>query len=551
MQYPSFVSVIGLVFVLWTASVSAETLCSPKANSARILTKPSPNAIHPDFSGDSFVGLGWGFNPEKIVTNVTGRYARGNLRGSHGGVRNAGVYILLSEWSCEEVAPTNADLLQPDVGDTVDLSLFKGTWEQVGNQCSASMQHMHGNYFNISQSSFLPGDGSTCDDVRLVPHGQDVVEITGSCRNARGTPSKLERRLKATNGLLQEGDGPNASHLYEKCDMPTDAQSVRANACVEGSYGYAEISNTLLYSPILKASWNTMQIVSGADEGTVWNEIKCDELHRVATIRTFRSRTMTEITSPEYVGDSHFVRRFSTKSPSGQLLTGVTITRDDENRPVKIETQGEDGAPGKIGNVVYEGNKQLVEVLDSRTGLKVQDWVRWFYPDGSIRTWRVNYPTYWLEYQYDVTDGHLKTRYGGDAKGVLEKTSFQNDRWLALTSEETIALAERNNIVKKLGGYSNGHLVKETMIFRNGGREEWKNVFDGNSLKESRMSVNGRFVVKFVVSMNGQEILGTTAYAPDGHKLFYYPGVAQKYISRDGSPTNGTKFEKLSKRLAW
>jgi hypothetical protein len=53
-----------------------------KNNAARILTKPAPNAIHPDWTGDSFVGTGWTFIPKKVVSNVMGQYALGDLRGS-------------------------------------------------------------------------------------------------------------------------------------------------------------------------------------------------------------------------------------------------------------------------------------------------------------------------------------------------------------------------------------------------------------------------------------------------------------------------------------
>jgi hypothetical protein len=90
----------ALLLALYGSAVCAATLCQPKDNSARILTKPSPNAVHPDWRGDNFIGTGWSFLPRRSINTITGDYAQGSLRGSRGGIVNRGVYILLSEWNC-------------------------------------------------------------------------------------------------------------------------------------------------------------------------------------------------------------------------------------------------------------------------------------------------------------------------------------------------------------------------------------------------------------------------------------------------------------------
>jgi hypothetical protein len=75
--------------------------CSPKTNAARILIKPTANAIHPDWRGDNYVGTAWTLTPKRTVTNVTGTYALGDLHSGHtGGIVNRNVFILLSEWDC-------------------------------------------------------------------------------------------------------------------------------------------------------------------------------------------------------------------------------------------------------------------------------------------------------------------------------------------------------------------------------------------------------------------------------------------------------------------
>jgi hypothetical protein len=80
---------------------SSASLCSPKTPAARILAKPAPNAVHPHWRGDNFVGTDWTFIPRQTVTNTTGSYARGDLHGSRGGVVDRDIFVLLSEWACK------------------------------------------------------------------------------------------------------------------------------------------------------------------------------------------------------------------------------------------------------------------------------------------------------------------------------------------------------------------------------------------------------------------------------------------------------------------
>lgn len=93
---------ILLAFILFPQIACAEASCNPKDNTARILTGPSPNAIDPQWTGDSFVGTGWSFEVSKIVHGAAGLFAQGNLYGSRGGLAQKDVYILLSEWQCPE-----------------------------------------------------------------------------------------------------------------------------------------------------------------------------------------------------------------------------------------------------------------------------------------------------------------------------------------------------------------------------------------------------------------------------------------------------------------
>lgn len=77
--------------------------CSPIDVSARILTKPAPNAIHPDWSDESRIGLSWTFRPTTTVNGESGMtFLKGDLISPRGGVVNTGVYVLAREWQCDE-----------------------------------------------------------------------------------------------------------------------------------------------------------------------------------------------------------------------------------------------------------------------------------------------------------------------------------------------------------------------------------------------------------------------------------------------------------------
>ena len=75
--------------------------CTPNDNAARILSSPSPNDIHPDWSGEAYVGLSWYFEPTGYAGDQTGDYLKGNLFSPRGGLVNPGVFILKREWTCE------------------------------------------------------------------------------------------------------------------------------------------------------------------------------------------------------------------------------------------------------------------------------------------------------------------------------------------------------------------------------------------------------------------------------------------------------------------
>jgi hypothetical protein len=87
-----------IAFALPSAAL-ADVSCAPKDNAARILVSPSPNDIHPDWRGESYVGLSWTFVPDSDDTSQD--YLHGDLYSPKGTVVTPGAYIITREWDCQ------------------------------------------------------------------------------------------------------------------------------------------------------------------------------------------------------------------------------------------------------------------------------------------------------------------------------------------------------------------------------------------------------------------------------------------------------------------
>ena len=110
-------SIVIILFLVLSGNCSAGSLCTPKDNNARILSSPSPNAIDPLWSGDSFIGTGWSFYVTDTVKSPTGLFAKGNLHGTRNGIAQRDVYVLLSEWNCEEAGEEVTEAIERVDGD--------------------------------------------------------------------------------------------------------------------------------------------------------------------------------------------------------------------------------------------------------------------------------------------------------------------------------------------------------------------------------------------------------------------------------------------------
>ncbi len=80
---------------------TANQWCHPHDNTARVLSKPAPNAIHKDWMGENYIGTSWSLKPKQMIRSGSFAFVNGDLYSPRGGLINKNVYVLASEWSCD------------------------------------------------------------------------------------------------------------------------------------------------------------------------------------------------------------------------------------------------------------------------------------------------------------------------------------------------------------------------------------------------------------------------------------------------------------------
>ena len=82
-------------------SVKVNTSCVPRDSTSRILSSPKPNDIHPNWSGNNYVGKSWSFKAKNVVKNNIVTYFKGDLYSPRGGLVNQDIFIIQNEWECK------------------------------------------------------------------------------------------------------------------------------------------------------------------------------------------------------------------------------------------------------------------------------------------------------------------------------------------------------------------------------------------------------------------------------------------------------------------
>jgi formylglycine-generating enzyme required for sulfatase activity len=161
---------VSAYLILFCTSSHAGSLCSPKSNNARILSAPSPNAIDPQWAGDSFIGIGWSFYLHQTIKGPTGIFGKGNLHGTRGGIAQKDVFILLSEWTCQRSGPE-------EIGGIDDEDLSRPANENA--EAAASTQSA-GTRMTENDSASHPAlstfkDCDRCPEMVVLPTGSFLM----------------------------------------------------------------------------------------------------------------------------------------------------------------------------------------------------------------------------------------------------------------------------------------------------------------------------------------------------------------------------------------
>jgi hypothetical protein len=92
-----------IAFTITVSGVQAQDVgwCHPKAQTARVLASPNPHDIHPDWLGESNVGMSTPLKPVRIVEGRVGTYINGDLYTTRGNLSLIGVFVLADEWECQ------------------------------------------------------------------------------------------------------------------------------------------------------------------------------------------------------------------------------------------------------------------------------------------------------------------------------------------------------------------------------------------------------------------------------------------------------------------
>lgn len=89
-----------LAIALTIVPAAAQTWCSPNDGTSRILQSASPNDVHPQWSGGSFIGTAWSLEVKQRTTSSGVDYIMGDLYSPRNNLVNEGVYVIAREWQC-------------------------------------------------------------------------------------------------------------------------------------------------------------------------------------------------------------------------------------------------------------------------------------------------------------------------------------------------------------------------------------------------------------------------------------------------------------------
>ena len=291
--------------------------------------------------------------------------------------------------------------------------------------------------------------------------------------------------------------------------------------------------------------------IAAHPEMASWYNLFCDKSGRPVVLQHFpygKSELRVEYV---YIGATKNLSTLFFENADGAVKTVQRIIRDAANRPQRVV--GIDIADGsmKESDISYVGDSQFLRVRNARTSQPIFTSEKKFRENGDLKSQKVFYPKYWYEYFYDASTGKAfrVDKYEGNTR--FSESHLFYDQFSNKTRQEMQCLTAACEPKDLRDDIDHTDKVHSTGTMNNGERREWRRTFDqSHRLARSELTVNGRYVVSFVVTRSGSTV-STKAYSPDGKLLFEYPDSEIDVISADGTPLDGNPYRKLVTGNAW
>ena len=414
--------------------------------------------------------------------------------------------------------------------DVVIMAAGNGDWKEIFHE------HLYDEIFDIDENKNLKSISATvyAGDPHCDPALNAEVVSSDSC--------DVTIQYENKNWVWQKREVSSDA-------APNEAESSRNNEC-GGSYIFAQFSiHTFFADPLLSRKVDR-HVLEAKGDAASWYDVECDTVNRPVVLTRYQFGRKIAVRFLEYNGESRHITRMIAKGPDGKISLTEIVERDALMRPARIEDLGADGQLEKIGLFSYHDDFVDLNVSEAKSGAALFHMRQWFDEMGGLKKVHMYYPKYWYDYHYDPETGLYIShdKYDGDKR--FEITNYEYDEFgnTLFRRSKCVASCDEDEI----GKFDHGNMVHEEVSRKNGEKLVWENEYDGEGrLTVSRLSANGRFVMKFVVEREGTVVKRTVGYSPKGKKLFVYKLAETVYINRDGSPTNGGSFKRFTKHNVW
>jgi hypothetical protein len=184
--------------------------CAPKSNQSRILSSPSPNDIHPQWGGESYIGTSWTLVVNQIIKTNVNTYLQGDLYSPRGGIVNKNVFVIENEWDCSPIEGSKAKSENDCAGTIVNAQSVIETGRDV--QVVIRSQDISKSYPDFPKNRpyayIFSMQGSATHSIMSSPKFMDIIatRIIKNCKSVSLVSFAYDNSDNfETLGLMKDG----------------------------------------------------------------------------------------------------------------------------------------------------------------------------------------------------------------------------------------------------------------------------------------------------------------------------------------------------------